>query len=143
MLFSGAVGTYTLDDVVDRLGRETFGKSDMRDGYAAQAEGTVAAGTVEVRMQIVDFTVALGAAEGIFERARSVVDSVYDVMGQKECKGTEQGRFIDRIESLLQVGETECPIEFGHRAKDENPKRSRTYVAFLQQFYLFIFLHIL
>lgn len=68
-----------------------------------QTEGTMAFLTIEMRMQILHHAIAGIIADGIFQRATSVVDAMDEVMGEKEGDGSGNSRFIYGVEQDFQI----------------------------------------
>ena len=86
-----------------------------------QAEGAATALTVEMGVEVVDglvvlATMAVGGAHGILEHPRAVVDGMDEVMRQEQGDGAVDGRFVNRVELVLQALQRECVIMSHHRA---------------------------
>ena len=73
-----------------------------------QAEGLATFLAVEMGMHVVDGAIvltamAIGTANGILEHPGTVINSVDEVMGQEERDGAVDGRFVHRVQFILQA----------------------------------------
>ena len=87
---------------------EVAGQRHHGGGDAAQAEGAPTAFTVKMSMHIVEVltilsAVTVGATHGILERACAVVDSMNEVMSEKQGNTAVDGGFIYCVELVLQT----------------------------------------
>lgn len=109
-----AGSAYSFQYVVDAVQRKVFGKGHDRYVHLFQTERAVAYFAIEMRVQVVDRTHAPVAANGVFQRSRSVVDGVDQMMRQKEIDRTENRGFIDRVQFRFEIGKGECPFHSDH-----------------------------
>ena len=61
---------------------------------AFQAKGAMALLAIKVGMEVVYFTITVIAANSIFQRARTVIYGMDEVMSQKQGDGTIDGRLV-------------------------------------------------
>ena len=96
------VGTEALEDVVDAVNLEIAREGDDGDLGCLETEGASAALAVEVGVHVIDVAVilaamAVGGTHRILEHARSVVDSMNQVMGQEERDGAVDSGLVHRV----------------------------------------------
>ena len=103
-MFLGAVGAISRNDVIDGeryifVRQRGFGHRDV-----GKAEGLAAVQTMKVGMPVVGVVMIIIAHARLVARgARSVVDSMHQMMSLEEREGAENGTFVGRIEGILQV----------------------------------------
>ena len=102
-----------------------------------QAEGAAALLAVEMGMHVVDgvvilATVAVGTAHGILEHARTVVDGMDEMMRQEQGDGAVDGRFIHRIQLILETLQRERLIMCHHRAQQQDAHCRGLHIVLLQ-----------
>lgn len=89
--------------IIDAVKRESFRQIYQRDMRAFETKGAVTLLAIEMRMQVLHHAVAGIVADGIFERAATVVDAMDEVMRQEERDGSGNSRFINRVEQRFQI----------------------------------------
>lgn len=119
-----AVIAQTFHHVVNAFESEVPRQSHRRYVDPFQTKGSLARGTVKMNMQVANATVALTTANGIFQRARSVVNGVNQVMLQEQSDGSREGRLVYRIEIGLEIEQGECPLKLHHCFENQQPQSS-------------------
>ena len=99
------MGADALDDVVDGDHAEAPGNVDQRNGRLLQTVGAMALFAVEMDVQVVILVVAVAMAEFIAHAASAVVDDMDQMVLAEEGQRTEDARFVDRQDLVLQFGE--------------------------------------
>lgn len=89
-------------------------------GQSAQAKRAVAFRAVEMRVEIVYVARTFIAANGVFQRAASVVDAVDQMVGKEEREGARYGRLVDCHEQICQVEQRYGSLLTHHRAQYEH-----------------------
>lgn len=117
---------------------KTLRQSDQRNLCRLQTEGATALLTVEMGMQVVYRVVilpamAIGTAHGILEHARSVVNGMNQVMGEEQRDGAVDGRFVHRVQLILQTLEREGIVVRHHRAQQQEAQCRGLDIVLLQQ----------
>lgn len=120
--FSRAAVAQPLHHVVNAVERETPRKGHRGDMDSFQTKGSLTGGAVKMNVQVVNATIALTTANGIFQRARPVVNGVNQVMLQEESDGSREGRFVYRIEISLKVEQGECLLKLRHCFENQQPQ---------------------
>ena len=77
---STAVGTETVNHVIDRNGTETFGKFHGRDVCLAETKRTMAALAIEMDVLVVEGALSFSPTNLVFLGTASVLDAVYKVV---------------------------------------------------------------
>lgn len=119
-----AFRTQALEHIIDTMNLELAWQGDQRHLGRLQAEGASATLAVEVGMHVVDRAIiltamAIGAAHGILEHASAVVDGMDEVMGQEQRNGAVDGRFVHRVQLVLQALQREGVVMSHHRAQQQ------------------------
>ena len=91
-----ALWAHPLEHIIDAMHLEIARQGNERHMGRLQAEGAATPLAVEVGVHVVDCSViltavAIGTAHCILEHARSVVDGMNQVVGQKQRDGTIDG----------------------------------------------------
>ena len=92
---------------------------------------------VEVNVHVVKVlpfltTMASTGADGIFYRTRTIINSMDEVMREKECDTPEYGRLVDTLKLFLQTLQREGILAAQHRAKNEYAHRCGLNLALLE-----------
>ena len=137
MRFSCAVGAQALEHIVDAVYLEVARQGNQWHLSRLQTEGAPATLAVEVGMHVVDVAViltamAVGAANCILEHARAVVDGVDEVVCQEQRDGAVDGRFVHRVQFVLQALQREGIVVGHHRAQQQDAQRRGFHVVQLQ-----------
>ena len=70
-------------------------------------------------MKFTDGTIATVAANRIFQRTRTVVDTMDKMVVQEKVDSSRYGRFVYRVQLILQIEQAESPFTPNHRFKDK------------------------
>lgn len=95
--------TDSFQHIIDAMQRESFRQIYQRDMRTFEAKRAVTLLAIEMRMQVLHYAIAGIVADGIFERAASVVDAMNEVMRQEEGYCSGDSRFIHRVEQRFQI----------------------------------------
>jgi hypothetical protein len=87
--------------------------------YFPEAERLVAITAIEMGVQIVDRTGTLVTAHGIFQRTGTIVNTMNQVMIQKEIDRPENRGLVYRVQFVFKVKQAECPRELKHTLQDQ------------------------
>ena len=85
-----------------------------------------------MRMKFTDGTIAIVTANRIFQRTRTVVDTMDKVMVQEKVDSSRYGRFVYRVQLILQVEQAESPFKPHHRFQDKQTDGGRLYLSSVQ-----------
>ena len=89
--------------IVDAVKGKSFRNLYYRGRNILETKCLVASLTMKMSMKVVDFARATCTAYRIFKRACSVINAVYQVMGEEKGDGAEDRRFINRIQHIFQI----------------------------------------
>ena len=144
MAHNDAFSLQSLEDVVDAMDLEVARQGDQWHLGCLQAEGLATLLAVEMGMHVIDSAivltaVAIGAAHGILEHARSVINSMDEVMGQEQGDGAIDRGLVHRVEFILQALQREGIFMRHHGAQQQDAHRRRLDIMRFQTFYVFRF----
>jgi len=97
--------------------------------------------TVEMHMLVTHRTCTFITAHGIFHRPRSVINTMYQVMGKKQGYGAENGGFVHCLQPFFQIRLRYGTVHIHHRTKDKQTVGGWLYTAQLQFSQICIFFH--
>jgi hypothetical protein len=117
--------TNTFHNKVYIFGNKTVRDREFRNRHLFEAAGFTALATVKVNMQVIDRTIALIVTDGIFHRARSVIDTMYHFMFQKQADSPRDRRFINRFQRAFQIAQRKSQGTIFHRSPDEQSNSGR------------------
>lgn len=115
-----AILTDTLDNVVRIVQNKAIGQRDLRNGNIVQTESSVARCAMKMYMLVVECVVMLTVAKLILETATAILDSMNEVVCKEKIKRTEDSRFIEREERILEVGHAQRMTSTHQRTTNQN-----------------------
>ena len=83
-------------------------------------------------MKFTDGTIATVAANRIFQRTRTVVDTMDKVMIQEKVDSPRYGRFVYRVQLILQIEQAESSFKSHHRFQDKQADGCRSDFSLFQ-----------
>lgn len=94
---------------------------------------------MEVCVQVSYGTRTVIVAYGIFERARTVVYAVYEVVPQKEGQRAVDGRLVHRVQCIVQVCQRQRLPGLHHGVQHQQADGCWLYVSSRQHIEVFLF----
>ncbi len=111
-----------LDDVLCGFRHETCRNADQWNMSIRQTEGPMTFRTVEMAMEFLDMALMVRMmAEAVFLGTAAVLDLMQEMMFIEGPDDAEDRRFIDRVQAILQIPETEGVLEGLHGTVHQHP----------------------
>ena len=126
-VLGGAVGADAFHHVVHAFEHEVFRQVYDRYRQTAQTKRAVAAGAIEMGVQVVDVAGAFVGAYRIFQRAGAVVDAVDEVMLQEQRERARHGGLVDRLQRVNKVEQRHCAAASEHGFQYHKAQSRRLY----------------
>lgn len=132
-MFLGAVGAISRDDVIDGERYIFVRQRGFRHRDVGKAEGLAAVHAMKMGMPVVGVVMIIIAHARLVARgARSVVDSMHQMMSLEEGECAEDGTLVGRIEGILQVAETERGVSIRQSAQHQQAHCRSPYAVRLE-----------
>lgn len=111
------------------------------DMNSPQAVCFLAMRAIEVHVQVVNFTVTFISAYRVFQRARTVINAVDEMVLQEQRDGARQRRFVHRIQIRFEVQQAESPFKLHHCFQNQQTHGCRPDFPLLQFLQINVFFH--
>lgn len=89
--FFSTLRTQAFQHIIDAMHGESIWKRNHRHGNVLETERTMAVLAIKMRMLFVNRTIAIVVANGVLQRARSIVNGMNQAMKQKQRQGARYG----------------------------------------------------
>ena len=97
-----------------------------------QAERALAVCAEEVRVFVLDGTVAVVTADGILQRPRAIVDDMDKAVEKEEGQCSRDGGLVEVRQIALQVGHRHSLVAARHLAQNQQTRRRGPYLPMFQ-----------